>query len=194
MKYFCQVVPEESDLVITGHEKAAGIVPDCPILYTSCSSMFLLQGADIFHVKKPLIGFYEPLYEVPILYQTVPWLTMHAQIPNIGVVIVGGQDGHVGVFTLTHLAEDEVLGVKYGTRELCAMRLDHTLPFASQQRACERPASQLIGIAVAPMQGINVHERQMSRWRLVLTYRNCRLLSYEISRSDESGEVDNLIL
>ena len=76
----------------------------------------------------------------------------------------------------------------------CAFRLDHILPTLDQEIARKRPGNKgLIGIATAPIQGVRSSAGHRNRWRLILTYSNCTLLSYELSRSIE-GEVEALIL
>ena len=77
----------------------------------------------------------------------------------------------------------------------CAFRLDHILPTLDQEEAHQRPSFRsLIGIAAAPLQGVKSYGGQRSRWRLILTYSDCTLLSYELRRSNAGVEVDSLII
>ena len=75
-----------------------------------------------------------------------------------------------------------------------AFRLDHILPTLDQEVSGKRPEKEsLIGIAAAPMQGVKPCGGHRNRWRLVLTYSNCTVLSYEVKRLVE-GEVEMLVL
>ena len=132
-------------------------------------------------------------------------LNMAAQIPELGIVIVASQAGRVALLTLT---------TKRGarkSRDHYAFRLDWILPFKSQEYHELRPIGPLHGIAVSPIQGQqlrpdmgdddvyggNQHEswravESSRRYRLMLTYYDYSVLSYEIGRTSEGidgGEV-----
>ena len=153
----------------------------------------------------------------------VPWLTMLTQIPDLGVVVAGCQRGQAGIFTLLQLEDsagtttttaaacaDTQIRIDRGSMEAntthytdtaatasapCAFRLDHILPTRDQEDAKQRPSYRsLIGIAAAPLQGVKSFGGQRSRWRLILTYSDCTLLSYELRRSSVGIEIDSLII
>ncbi|MCJ1381031.1 hypothetical protein MMC17_004140 [Xylographa soralifera] len=98
-------------------------------------------------------------------------LSMSLQIPFLGIVILASQAGRVALLTLT----------RHGRTPSCAFRLDWVLPFASQEQRGERPAAPLLGVAVGPVQGSGP---QPKRWRLMLTYYDYSVLSYEIGRGE----------
>ena len=76
----------------------------------------------------------------------------------------------------------------------CAFCLEHILPTLDQEVSGHRPNSKgLIGIAAAPIQGVKPYDGHRNRWRLILTYSDCTVLSYELKRSI-GGEVEALIL
>ena len=107
-------------------------------------------------------------------------LNLFAQIPELGLVILGSQVGRVAVVTLTR---DDRPG-HHGT---CGMRLDWILPFKSQEREGARPSAPLIGLAVGPVQGFERLELRR-RFRILLTYGNNSVLAYEVWRGPGKGE------
>lgn len=116
-------------------------------------------------------------------------------IPELGVVITATSLGRAAIFTLTRRrytpSKTESQLSDY------AMRLDWVIPFASQEDS--RPMHALVGLAVGPVQGREYVEGETrppasnsggKRWRIMLTYLDCTVLSYEISRpGDESWVV-----
>jgi hypothetical protein len=135
-------------------------------------------------------------------------LNMGAQIPELGIVIIASQIGRVAVLSLN-------------TRKTCkgskrarynAFRVDWFLPFKSQEDELLRPiAAPLLGIAVSPIQGQQHRPKSPGdgisdglassssragtssrRYRLMLTYYDHTVLSYELGRSGDwvdDGEV-----
>jgi hypothetical protein len=76
------------------------------------------------------------------------------------------------------------------------MRVDLILPFKDEETVEKiRPSHCLLGMAVGPMQ--NERAKMVARgagegprrWRLMLHYFNHTILSYEISREEETGEL-----
>jgi hypothetical protein len=131
-------------------------------------------------------------------------LNMVTAIPELSLVIAGSQKGRVGIFRLTRSGDN------FG------MRLDMVLP---RERGMEpgerdvdfRPPSSLLGVAVSPIQGMEMGRSCSSsedevppkrlrgrwrgggwrgieghrRWRLFLVYMNGSVLSYELGRQAE---------
>jgi hypothetical protein len=120
-------------------------------------------------------------------------LNMIAQIPELGVVIIGNQAGRVGILTATRWEGPQQSG----------FRVEYILPFRSQEEEGLRPEKALMGMAVSPLQGHanlpnpasvqstspegEATRRPISwgssrRFRLLLVYCDHTMLSYEISR------------
>ncbi|KAL8672630.1 MAG: hypothetical protein Q9168_002906 [Polycauliona sp. 1 TL-2023] len=127
---------------------------------------------------------------------------MH-QVPELNLVIVGDQMGRVALLTMTgRRAASGQDGHEFG------FRVEAFLPFSWQEDGGKRPKTELLGVAVAPVQG---HERQredlfvaatgvpLRRWRkartrayrVMLYYLDHTVLSYEISRVG-GGEMEAL--
>lgn len=124
-------------------------------------------------------------------------LNMIAQIPELGIVLIGNQAGRVGVLTTTYWQATQQAGYK----------VEHILPFKSQEEKRVRPEEPLMGMAVSPLQGheyrpdpssirgmtseraspSGLSERRGSsrRFRLLMMYYDHTVLSYEISRPSE---------
>ncbi len=123
-------------------------------------------------------------------------LNMIAQIPELGVVIIGNQAGRVGILTATRWEALQQSGYK----------VDYILPFKSQEEEGLRPQKALMGMAVGPLQGHayspglggaqstssggEATGRPLSwgssrRFRLLVFYCDHTVLSYEISRQSE---------
>lgn len=118
-------------------------------------------------------------------------LNMIAQIPELGVVIIGNPVGRVGILTMTRWEAQEQSGYK----------IECILPFNSEEDKGLRPRKPLMGMAVGPIQGHGAalpHEsprmglRPPGRFRLLMTYCDHTILSYEISRPD--GEENVLVV
>ena len=151
-------------------------------------------------------------------------LALHTQIPELGVVIVGSPKGRVGIYTLWQV-DGESLGevaVYYSmeTGEMVlpgqkmpagklvevrrvstdkmtySLRLDHIVPFKSQEEMGQRPECRLMGIAVGPVQGMmgKSEGEWKRRWRLMMTYEDRSTLAYEIGSSDDGQGVEMLMV
>ena len=115
-------------------------------------------------------------------------LNMIAQIPELGLVVIGNQVGRVGLLTLTRWEAQKQSGYK----------IECILPFSSEESKGMRPRKPLMGMAVGPVQG---HESPLPgrsprmtgerprRFRLLMTYCDHTILSYEISRPEEDGDL-----
>lgn len=85
---------------------------------------------------------------------------------------------------------EKVLPTRFlsATDTLYAMRIDHILPFASQERRGQRVEHLLVGLAVGPVQGMLGRKRgDVGRWRVMLTYEDHSVLVYEIGRAESGG-------
>ena len=65
--------------------------------------------------------------------------------------------------------------------EIYTFKLAHKLPLPEQELSGERPRLPLVGIAVGPVQG------SKRRWRILLTYSDGTILSYEVCRAKDKG-------
>jgi hypothetical protein len=118
-------------------------------------------------------------------------LNMLAAIPELSLVLVASQIGRVALITITRpVQRDSRLG------HIVSMRVDLILPFSDEESEEKiRPSHGLLGMAVGPMQ--NERKKMEARgagegprwWRLMLHYFNHTILSYEISREEERGEL-----
>lgn len=170
--------------------------PRCAVIHTS--------EVDIRFLPRPME---DPsvLFQHPLLQRLPPhlqWLdrfgrlNMLAQIPELGIVAVATQTGRVALLTLTRME---------CTKDL-AFRLDAIVPFHSQEIAKHRPDMPLLGIAIGPIQGRELmrgdgesgssHGRcqdeswrgveSSRRYRLMLTYYDHTVLSYELERPSKA--------
>jgi hypothetical protein len=126
-----------------------------------------------------------------------------AQIPELGIFIVGSPSGRVGIFRLTRTS--------YRTKhcdELIGFRLDHLLPLTRTEvkyAIDEQWERQLVGIAVGPVQGMfdvgedeegKIKHAGARRWRLMMYYHDHTVFAYELGKYGETGEVglDELVV
>lgn len=88
--------------------------------------------------------------------------------------------------------------------DVFGFRLDHLLPFERQigELGLGEAGNRLVGIAVGPVQGMldqpegaEMGERTRSpgarRWRLMMTYDNHTVLSYELGKYREREDTDD---
>ena len=142
-------------------------------------------------------------------------LNMTHYIPELSIVITASPIGRAAIFTITRgitpaappsgshrLRPGLELKSRDEGQDRVAMRLDWVIPFASQEARGERPAKPLVGIATAPLQGLDeppefdydgkklpgrVNRRGKDRWRLFLTYEDQTVLSYELWRESDGS-------
>lgn len=103
-------------------------------------------------------------------------LSLTAQIPQIGVVLVGSPIGRVAVVTLHRLIPDPQKQLNSIEESCYTMRLDHLLPMSEQERKDQRPLQLLVGLSAGPVFG------DQHRWRIMMLYQDFTTLSYEIYR------------
>lgn len=123
-------------------------------------------------------------------------LNMVIHVPELSLVVIGSAMGRVILLTPTrspHGVEGHRFRVKQG------YRIDWVLPTRADERAGRRPQRGLYGIAVGPVQEGGAPGCMLGsdsgpapspasrRYRLMLHYRDHRILTYEIGR-DEKGE------
>jgi len=174
-------------------------LPPCPLIFTNPFSMCLLQpliGATASGKPQVTNPFHPAVLIRQLLDQDMDltWksrlayyerLNICVPIPELGVLLVGSPTGRVAVLTLHQFLPQSQLAAGAG-RPVYTLRLDHLLPFSSQEAAGLRPAVQLVGVAAAPLQG---HERRLGArtWRVVLLYKDGRILNYEIDPAAGAG-------
>jgi hypothetical protein len=166
--------------------------------------LFITTKLNAYLIRPPFKTF-TTICEAPLVQHRDPLahferLNMSIHVPELRAVIVGCQTGRVGVFSLTR---------KRRTSDR-AFRIDWILPFKSQESLGQRPNQPLIGLAVAPVQGreaaidgiggdspdgSNVGMwkavEQKRRFRIILTYYDNSVLSYEIGRQSWKGRGGN---
>ncbi|KAK7526541.1 uncharacterized protein IWZ02DRAFT_443875 [Phyllosticta citriasiana] len=158
-----------------------------PIMLLSIRDLILLQPLKA-GIEPDEIAYHNPFYQTISLddenyfVRQQDRMNLYAQIPELGVVIVGSAGGRVAVLSLTQTSSNRPGGKTY------ACRIDHILPTREQERKGERPAASLAGIAVGPIQGmLGRAANQPRRWRLLMMYHDREMLRYEISKRTEEG-------
>jgi hypothetical protein len=172
----------------------------CPILQLSFKDAYLYQpalgGKAWGHLPIPSTRrlFQQ---EVPVAFESGSYkfgrINMYAQIPSLGVVIIGTQKGRVAVLSLTQTVtrmldyekaeiHDPPLERPRMEKRVFGYRVDHILPLASQEEAGHRPKAGIHGIAVGPVQGTEHLEDGLKRWRLLVHYQDLSVLAYEIGK------------
>ncbi|SMR59255.1 unnamed protein product [Zymoseptoria tritici ST99CH_1E4] len=180
----------------------------CPILHTSFRSAYLLQPSQDkgCSISPPTVTFRDVLRQVVphdhSMLNAFERLNMTAYIPSLGVVILASQKGRAVVLTLTKVKKsskypEHLQHSAYHTKTDYAMRVEHILPFAEQEKRGERPFMPLLGIAAGPMQGTEDLPAERQRWRFMMYYCDHSVLSYEISRSkgrDSSAAFETVVV
>lgn len=169
-----------------------------------CSGPLVLCNPHAVHLFQSLDLSQRGPGECPVIYMSDPLeqhcredlafhlaqrdrLNLTVQIPELGVVLIGSAKGRVAVLTL-HQLDDGVTQGLHTQPKLYTMKLAATLPLSDEETSNQRPIAALVGIAAAPMRG---HERgagpilkESRYWRIMLTYRDLTVLSYEVTRDD----------
>ncbi|KAH7117656.1 hypothetical protein B0J11DRAFT_442111, partial [Dendryphion nanum] len=176
--------------------------PPCVII--SKEEIYLLQssyGAHALLDFSPIVTMHNPLYHETECYdEKDPWTQRHnlfAQIPELGIFIVGANTGRCAVYSFTRVKTKalptESEHIIYGFRQ------DFILPFDQQEtRGHAVPKHEfLAGIAVGPVQGSLNSERTVDngasvnrRWRIILLFSEHTVLSYEVGRKCEPGALE----
>lgn len=166
-----------------------------PLLLCNPHSVHLFQSLDLTQRgagECPVIYISDPLEQhcredLAFYLAQRDRLNLTLQIPELGVVLIGSAKGRVAVLTLHQLDEGVVQGL-HAQPKLYTMKLAAVLPLSDEEALNQRPIAALVGIAAAPMRG---HERgagpllkENRYWRIMLTYRDLTVLSYEITRDD----------
>ncbi len=167
-------------------------LPTSPILHTAIKDITLIQHTPDDRTIGPSVGFHDPLYQahVPdehfdpdeiLELEQAENLSLYAHIPDLGVAVVGSPTGRVGIFTLTKtMYFRRAHGGPCESSFAYAFRLDHILPFHSEEKVGNRPLVPLCGIATAPVQGTKEKDGRSRRWRLLLTYQDHSVVAYEL--------------
>lgn len=119
------------------------ICSEFPILHFSETDIRLLEGPFANH---PSVVSGGPLrQQLPRTFWSLhsyDRFNMVKYLPEAGIVIAATQKGRAAAITLTQVAD-----------QICALRINWMIPFASQEKRAERPQVGLLGLAVSPMQG-----------------------------------------
>jgi hypothetical protein len=113
-------------------------------------------------------------------------LCFSTQIPELGLFIIGSPIGRVAIFALTKSGETGDFG----------FQLEYILPFRKGDEneivhPQADPKSRMVGVAVGPVQGELGDRRGMRdrRWRLMMYFTDHSMMSFELSRKREGGDV-----
>lgn len=115
-------------------------------------------------------------------------LCYYTQIPDLGLFIVASPVGRAAVFALTYTKEPSTSEVDY------SFSLEYILPFApgNETELVNVPNARLLGIAVAPVQGMaDVQRLQSRKWRLLMYYTDHTVLSFELVRRGQ-GDISDV--
>lgn len=203
--------------VFAGYDKSMCPNLPCPIFYGAKDHMFLLQpstghGTSDDHFPIMMLGdhwdAYTPAELAPVDRRQSDFRiffhdpedlargSLTAQIPALGVLLVGNQSGRVTVYsgfrtrTTVDLRFDrKPNGQGKEHKWVHGLRLEAMLPYAAQEAAGLRPRCMLYGMAVAPMQGSSDLPDDQKRWRLIMMYIDRTVMSYEIKRRAEDGNL-----
>lgn len=125
-----------------------------------------------------------------LLFRATSRLSMVVHVPELSLVVVGSPIGRVLLVTPTRLPRPVTRAqgqLQHG------MRVDWVLPRRSDEMRYRRVARPLHGMAVGPVQetgdGAGVGGSGPRRYRLMLHYRNHDVLTYELTREEETGKV-----
>jgi hypothetical protein len=102
-------------------------------------------------------------------------------IPELGVVVVATPKGRAAILALFQHYSKEF------RRSVYTFRMEWLLPTAEQEKEGQRPETMLLGLSASPIQGM-LGEREQGRprkWRLLMTYGDHSVLSYEIRGAEE---------
>ena len=143
-------------------------------------------------------------------------LNMTHQIPELGVIAIASQIGRVALLTSATIQYSEKYvpcrqlrsrsAAPSPLRTCPGFQIAAILPFKSQEhqargRAGVRPETPLLGFAISPILGSDTSTIRSSsssmagetgrtgRYRLLMTYYDHTILSYEISRGESGGEL-----
>ena len=188
----------------------------CPILHASVRNVYLLQPSskqleqDSAFVP-PMVGLANPLRQT--IHQQIEYLriferlNMNAYIQSLGIVVLASQKGRALVLSLTKLTRtahypkemQRQLQDRHKSKTNFCMRVECILPFEHQEKANQRSCYPLHGIAVGPLQGSEDVKPESRRWRLMMTYQDHSILSYEIGRKpkrtrDSGVDVASLVI
>ncbi|KAF4512565.1 hypothetical protein G6O67_001685 [Ophiocordyceps sinensis] len=122
-----------------------------------------------------------------LLFRATSRLSMAVHVPELSLVVVGSPIGRVLLMTPTRLATPVTKGqgqLQHG------FRVDWVLPRRSDEKLYRRVARPLHGMAVGPVQeGRGGSGCGPRRYRLMLHYRNHDILTYELTREEETGKL-----
>ena len=176
----------------------------CNILMTSETDILLLDNP-YSSIKVPQNSLHQGLLCRKLLHQQIPHaipmlkhierLNMVHQIPELGIVAIGDQAGRVALLTMTYWPGKNRYGFK----------VEAIVPYMSEEDKGMRPEVPLLGMAISPVQGQGSRPYSPSnmtpnrepqkvfglsrRYRLLMMYYDQTMLSYEISRPVDSGEL-----
>lgn len=165
----------------------------------------ILTKEDIFLVQRPLtanmqrprnhvISMRRPLHPGEWMLSLAPQdrHSFFSHIPELGVFIIGSPIGRAAVFSLYWTHDEGNPHRRYG------FKLEYLLPFKEEHEneIAGGSRERLIGVAVAPIQGMFDESEEMARtgeqgvqqprrWRLIMYYMDHNLLSYELSKPRE---------
>ena len=140
--------------------------------------------SSVFHCKN------HDLTETTDLFFGTSRINFLFHIPELCVVVLGSPTGRVAVATLTKLKKPrpDHSGTSLWNR---GMRIEHVLPRDSEEKK-HRPlgrARPLHGLAVGRVPETSDDAALPQRWRIMLHYQNHLMLTYEITRKEQTDKL-----
>jgi hypothetical protein len=108
-------------------------------------------------------------------------LNLVACIPPLSLAIIASQAGRAALITL--IRPDDHFSIN---GPVVSCRVDRFLPTREQQIEGVWPRRALMGMAVSPVQAEGAGLVTLNRWRLILHYYDHSVLSYELSRDEQT--------
>lgn len=157
------LLPDKSAIIRTYQFDIELIPPTSSMPKTICKNV-VKRG-----IQPALVGLLRPFERLCFL----------SSVPELSLIIAGSQAGRAALITLTRPDVSSTSG------PVVNFRVDMILPRKQEEDAGLRPNLPLYGLAVAPLQVSN-EKAGRRRWRLIMHYYDHTLLSYELSRDEDT--------
>lgn len=118
-------------------------------------------------------------------------LNMIAHVPELYIIVVGSPTGRVAIITPTKKIQPKMQSHGYWMH---GFRVEWILPTKEDEEVHRRTLRPLHGMAVGPVPESDETGKQRGaslprRYRLMLHYQNHDILSYELTREEQTGKV-----
>ena len=182
--------------------------PDSPILLSTRHALQLIQSSGSLDPDRsnvsPSIFILDPVEqamhgELSRQLNGISKINLVVPIPELGILLAGSSVGRVAIFSLHTLWPNPFVGDGKNPRtEVRTMRLDHIIPFESQEHKWQRPLVELAGVAASPVQGHSAKSGSdgagvggNKKYRVMLLYREETILTYEIWRDPKLSTLNS---